>query len=68
MSDFVDSFTEKEITPGTVNSLYKCLDLHARKVQEQALTAMFGKLRPLYGFICRIEQNLCSDCFLKIGL
>ena len=36
------SFTEKEIPPIT-GSMYKCPDIHARQVQEQALAGMFGE-------------------------
>ena len=36
------SFTEKDNATVT-NSLYKTLDTHARKVQEQALAGMFGE-------------------------
>lgn len=37
------SFTEKEI-PLQTSQLYKNPDSHSRKVHEQALTGMFGKL------------------------
>ena len=39
------SFTEKEI-PLLLGSMYKCPDLHARAVQEQALAGMFGTCTP----------------------
>lgn len=41
--DFNCSFTEKEI-PLQTSQLYKNPDSHSRKVHEQALTGMFGKL------------------------
>ena len=38
------SFTEKEL-PLYTGSLYKSVDTHARKVQQQALAGMFGMIR-----------------------